>query len=151
MQSKSVTVDEYLCELPDDRRAALKLLRQTILANIPEGFSEAMGYGMPGYVVPHAAYPAGYHCKPQDPLPFMGFASQKNYISFYHMGIYADPELMQWFLSEYGKLNMGKPDIGKSCIRFKKADQIPFELIGKLVSRITVNQWIETYEKQLKK
>ncbi len=151
MQSKSKTIEEYISELPENRQETILQLRQTILDNLPEGFSEVMNYGMPGYVVPHALYPAGYHCNPKDPLPFMGFASQKNYISFYHMGIYSDPELMQWFLTEFASLKKGKPDIGKSCIRFKKAEQIPFNLIGDLVGRITPTQWIVTYEKQLKK
>lgn len=151
MQSIIPTIEEYFSELPENRKEAMQQLRQTILAHLPEGFSEVMGYGMPGYVVSHSVYPSGYHCNPKEPLPFMGFASQKNYISFYHMGIYADPELMQWFLAEYASFSRRKPDIGKSCIRFKKMEEIPFELIGKLVSRMTVPQWIEIYEKQLKK
>lgn len=126
MQSKATTPDDYIKELPPDRREAIMKLRQEILKNIPKGFEETMGYGMMGYVVPHSIYPAGYHCKPADPLPFANIASQKNFIAFYHMGIYTDPQLLDWFVKEYPKHTDAKLDMGKSCIRFKKTGKNSF-------------------------
>ena len=146
MQSKATTVSEYINELPEDRKQAIQKLREVVLKNIPKDFSEGMGYGMMGYSVPHSIYPAGYHCDPKLPLPFAGMASQKNFIAFYHMGIYGDPALLDWFVSEYPKHCKSKLDMGKSCIRFKKMDQIPYELIGELMRKITVKNWIDTYE-----
>lgn len=149
MQSKATTAEQYIEALPADRKEAIIKLRKIIRKNLPKGFKEAMGYGMMGYVVPHHIYPRGYHCDPKQPLPFAGMASQKNNISFYYMGIYANPELLQWFTDEYAKTGLGKPDMGKSCIRFKKMDKIPYALIGELCSKITVDQWIAMYEKAL--
>lgn len=146
MQSGAKTVKEYMDALPADRKAAVDQLRKVIKKNLPKGYEEVMNYGMIGYVVPHSIYPAGYHCAPELPLPFMNIASQKNFIAIYHMGIYGNKELMDWFLAEYAKLSDKKPDMGKSCIRFKKPDQIPFELIGALSSRVSVEQWIQFYE-----
>ena len=146
MTSKVTSVDQYINEAPEDRRAALQQLRAIILKNLPEGFQEEMSYGMIGYVVPHSIYPKGYHCTPELPLPFMSFASQKNSINFYHMGIYAKPELYDWFVAEYPKHSKQKLDIGKSCIRIKKPENIPFELIGELVKKMSVAEWIKTYE-----
>lgn len=146
MTSKATSVDQYINEAPEDRRAALKQLRAIILKNLPEGFQEEMSYGMIGYVVPHSIYPKGYHCTPELPLPFMSFASQKNSINFYHMGIYAKPELYDWFVAEYPKHSKQKLDIGKSCLRIKKPENIPFELIGELVKKMSVAEWIKTYE-----
>jgi uncharacterized protein YdhG (YjbR/CyaY superfamily) len=151
MQSKATTVDAYLSELPEDRQKAISKLRSVIKKNLPKGFKEGMGYGMMGYSVPHSIYPAGYHCNPKDPLPFAGLASQKNSINFYHMGIYADPKLLKWFTDAYAKAGVGKLDMGKSCIRFKKPEHIPFELIGELCSKMTVDDWISLYEKNLKR
>jgi uncharacterized protein YdhG (YjbR/CyaY superfamily) len=151
MQSKATTVDQYIAEAPQERQEALQKLRSTILTHLPKGFEEAIGYGMAGYAVPHSIYPAGYHCTPHLPLPFMGFASQKNSINFYHMGIYADETLYNWFLAEYAKFSKKKLDIGKSCMRFKKPEDIPFDLIGELVSKISVQDWIATYESKFKK
>jgi len=147
MQSKADTVALYLDSLPDDRKEIINQLRKVINKNLPKGFSEIMNYGMIGYVVPHSIYPAGYHCDPKLPLPFLGLASQKNNISFYHMGIYADPKLLDWFTKNYAKEVTSKLDMGKSCIRFKKPEQIPFKLIGELVSKMTVKDWIALYEK----
>ena len=146
MQSKAKNVNEYLNEVPDDRKASFNKLRDTVLANLPEGFQEEMSYGMIGYVVPHSIYPDGYHCSPELPLPFASIASQKNFIGLYHMGIYANQEVLDWFIKKYPKHCKLKLDMGKSCIRFKKPDQIPFELIGKLMSKITVKDFIEVYE-----
>ena len=125
-------------------------LRKVILKNLPKGFAEVMNYGMLGYVVPHALYPAGYHCDPKLPLPFMNIASQKNFIALYHMGIYADKKLLDWFTKEYPKHSKTKLDMGKSCIRFKKPDQIPFTLIGELASKLSPKEWIALYEEQFK-
>lgn len=151
MQSTATHPDDYFNELPEDRKAAMMRLRKEIVANIPKGFQEAMGYGMVGYGVPHSIYPAGYHCDPKQPLPFLGLASQKNFIAVYHMGLYADPELLKWFQEEFPKHSKKKLDMGKSCLRFKKPEDIPFEFIGELVSKVTVDEWVARYEAQIKK
>ncbi len=150
MQSKASTPSEYIASLPEDRKKAMIELRNNIAKNIPKGFKEVMGYGMLGYVVPHSLYPSGYHCDPNQPLPFIGIASQKNFIAVYHMGVYCSEELLDWFKKEYIKVSKVKLDMGKSCIRFKKIDQIPFKLIGELASKLTPQQWIEMYESKLK-
>ena len=151
MKTPETTIDEILANLPEDRKEAFNKLHQTIVSNLPDGFEPGISYGMLGYVIPHHLYPAGYHCKPSEPLPFASLASQKNSISFYHMGIYMDPALMEWFVSEYPKHSAQKLDMGKSCMRFKKPDQIPFELIGQLMQKMTAAQWIALYERNLKK
>jgi uncharacterized protein YdhG (YjbR/CyaY superfamily) len=151
MTSKATTPEQYIQELPEDRVEAIQKLRKIVLDNLPKGFNEEMSYGMIGYVVPHSIYPAGYHCTPKLPLPFMSFASQKNSINFYHMGIYANPELLNWFTTEYPKHCKAKLDMGKSCIRFKKMDQIPFDLIGELVQKVSVEDWISCYESNYKR
>ncbi len=144
-------VDEIIANCPEDRQEALNRLRKTIVENLPEGFSEGISYNMIGYGVPHSIYPNGYHCDPKQPLPFMSFASQKNFIALYHMGLYSDPQLLKWFTDEYAKRVKGKLDMGKSCIRFKKAENIPFDLIGELAAKMTVEEWIERYETALKR
>lgn len=151
MKTPDTTIDEILANLPDDRKEAFTKLHQTIVSNLPEGFEPGISYGMLGYVIPHHLYPAGYHCKPSEPLPFASLASQKNSISFYHMGIYMDPALMEWFVAEYPKHSKQKLDMGKSCIRFKKAEHIPYDLLGQLMQRMTAAQWIALYERNLKK
>ncbi|MBL7936421.1 MAG: DUF1801 domain-containing protein [Bacteroidia bacterium] len=150
MQSKSFTVEAYLLEIPEERAEYFNKLRNVIIKNIPKGFEETMSYGMIGYVVPHKLYPAGYHCDPKLPLPFVSIASQKNFIALYHMGIYANPKLLEWFVSEYPKHCKTKLDMGKSCIRFKKMDDIPHKLIGELMQKITVKDWITLYETNFK-
>lgn len=150
MTSNAKNPKEYIAQLPDERKEAYGKLRNVVLENLPEGFEEQMSYGMVGYVVPKTVYPNGYHCNPELPLPFMSIASQKNFIAFYHMGIYADKELLDWFVEECPKHVKTKLDMGKSCIRFKKIDQIPYQLIGKLVGKMTASQWIALYEKNLK-
>lgn len=150
MQSKATTVDQYLSELPEDRQKTVAKLRAVIKKNLPKGFKESMGYGMMGWSVPHSIYPAGYHCNPKDPLPFMGLASQKNSINLYHMGIYANPKLLKWFQEAHAKASPKKLDMGKSCIRYKNPADIPFDLIGELASKITVEDWINMYESNLK-
>jgi hypothetical protein len=150
MQSKATTPDQYFAELPEERQAPMLKLRETILNNLDAKFEECMNYGMVGYVVPHSVYPDGYHCDPKLPLPFMNIASQKNFIALYHSGIYANPELMEWFVAEYPKYVKTKLDMGKSCIRFKKIDQIPYDLIAELVTKMTTDDWIELYEANVK-
>lgn len=151
MQIQAATPDEYIEKIPEDRKEAMTKLREVIKKNIPSGFEETMSYGMIGYVVPHTLYPAGYHCNPELPLPFMNIASQKNFIAVYHMGIYAKKELLDWFVNEYSKHSKLKLDMGKSCIRFKKPNQIPFELIGELAKKMTCDEWIKIYETQIKR
>jgi len=151
MQSRTQLPAEYIESLPEDRKEAILQIREAIFKNLPKGFEEIMNYGMLGYVVPHSIYPKGYHCDPKLPLPFMGLASQKNNISFYHMGIYADKELLDWFVSEYPKHVKSKLDMGKSCIRFKKMNEIPHTLIGELVGKLSPEKWIELYESSFTK
>ncbi|HLA56427.1 MAG TPA: DUF1801 domain-containing protein [Flavobacterium sp.] len=149
MQSLAKTPQEYMDALPEERKEAMNALRTTITDHLPEGFKEVMAYGMLYYIVPHSLYPPGYHCDPKLPLGLMGIASQKNFVALYHMGIYADKNLFNWFVNEYPKYAKYKLDMGKSCIRFKKTDDIPYDLIGQLASKMTVNQWISAYEKVL--
>ena len=150
MQSSATTIEDYFNEIPEERKEVFRKLRDTIANNIPEGFVEQMSYGMIGYIVPHSTYPSGYHCNPKLPLPFINIASQKNFIALYHMGIYVNPKLMDWFVAEYPKYSNQKLDIGKGSIRFKKFDQIPFDLIAELVQKIAVEEWINCYESQIK-
>jgi len=150
MQSKATTVKEYLAGLPEERLKPIKKLRSTIKKNLPKGFKEIMNYGMIGYVVPHSLYPSGYHCSPELPVPFINLASQKNFIAVYHSGMYADPKLLKWFSDEYPKYVSTKLDMGKSCVRFKKIETIPYDLIGELASKMTPEAWIKLYEKNVK-
>ena len=151
MQNFTDTPDQYVEQLPEDRIAPIETLRKVIKENLPPGFVEAMSYGMIGYVVPHSLYPAGYHCDPKLPLPFMSIASQKNFVAVYHMGMYADPVLLEWFTTEFAKRAKGKLDMGKSCVRFKKPAEIPFQLIGELAGKMSVEDWVALYEKGLKR
>ncbi len=152
MNYKATTVKEYIDQLPEDRQKVIKKLRSTINKHLPKGFKEKIQYNMPGWVVPLSKYPAGYHAsKGELPLPFINIASQKNFVALYHSGVYADPELHQWFVEEYPKHAKRKLDMGKSCIRFKKLDDIPYDLIGELAGKISPDAWIETYEKNLGK
>lgn len=151
MKFKASTPEEYVAQLPEDRKRAIEKLRKVILENLSKGFEEGINYGMIGYYVPHSIYPKGYHCTPELPLPFINIASQKNSVNVYHSGIYADKELHDWFVSEYPKYSNRKLDMGKSCIRFKKLDDIPYKLIGELCKKLSVEQWIEMYERNTKK
>ncbi|MFY0481375.1 DUF1801 domain-containing protein [Flavobacterium sp. PLA-1-15] len=146
MQDKAKSVQVYIDSLPEDRKEVMSKLRANFLENLPEGFVEGMGYGMMGFNVPHSIYPKGYHCDPKQPLPFLAIASQKNFIAVYHMGIYANKELFDWFVAEYPKHCKAKLDMGKSCIRFKKMNDIPYELLADLATKMTVQDWISTYE-----
>jgi hypothetical protein len=151
MTSQAQTPESYIESMPEDRRAAFQKLRNVILKNLPDGYTETMNYGMIAYAVPHEIYPKGYHCDAKAPLPFVNIASQKNFIAIYHMGIYAIPELLNWFVEAYPLHCKSKLDIGKSCIRFKKPEDIPFELLAELMQKITVEQWIETYEREYRR
>jgi uncharacterized protein YdhG (YjbR/CyaY superfamily) len=151
MKSEAKTPKQYVDELSEDRKQAVEKLRKIILKNLPKGFEETMSYGMIGYVVPHSIYPDGYHCDPKLPLPFMTIGSQKNFIAVHHMGIYADPKLLEWFTQAHAKQINTKLDMGKGCLRFKKVETIPYELIGELASKVTPKDWIKTYESAFKK
>ncbi|NKI30831.1 DUF1801 domain-containing protein [Croceivirga thetidis] len=144
------TVDEYISKVPSERTEAISKLRETVRDNLPTGFEEGIGYKMIAYYVPHSKYPDGYHCDPKVPLPFINIASQKNFIALYHSGIYADKKLLDWFVGEYPKHVKTKLDMGKSCIRFKKIANIPYVLIGELCKKMTADQWIALYEKNVK-
>ena len=150
MQSQATTPKQYLEELPEDRKVVIEKLRQQILSNRPKGIEEQMNYGMLGYVIPHSVYPDGYHCDTSQPLPFMNLASQKNFVAVYSMVLYSRKELMDWFTSEYAKRCKYKLDMGKSCIRFKRMNDIPFELIGELTAKVSTEEWIDIYENAIK-
>ena len=150
MQFKSKTILEYISQITEDQQEPISKLRNIINQNIDRGFSEEINYGMIGWVVPHSLYPEGYHCDPKLPLPFMSIASQKHFIAVYHMGVYANPKLLEWFISEYPKHCSTKLDMGKSCIRFKKIENIPYNLIGELVTKMSANDWIMLYESNVK-
>lgn len=151
MQIKASSAQEYLQQIPIERQECIQKLRNVINTNLPDGFEETMSYGMIGYVVPHRIYSKGYHCDPKLPLPFMSLASQKNFVALYHMGIYAVPKIYDWFVKEYPKHAKRKLDIGKSCIRFKNIEDIPYGLIGELSTKLNVQDWIEVYEKNIVK
>jgi hypothetical protein len=146
MQSNAKTVDDYVLELDEQRREIISRLRHAVLDNIPPGFEESMGYGMIGYVVPLSLYPKGYHVDPKLPLPFAAIGNQKHVISFYHMGIYADAALRSWFMEEFTKRTGKKPDMGKSCLRLNPNHLVPYVLIGELMRKISVAEWIERVE-----
>ena len=150
MKIEASSVQEYLNNIPEERKPAMNKLRGIVKDNIPDGFEECLNYGMPSYVVPHSIYPDGYHCNTKLPLPFVSIANQKNFIALYHMGIYANPELMAWFVEEYPKHCKYKLDMGKSCVRFKKIDHIPYDLIEQLIKKMTTDDWITIYEKNVK-
>lgn len=151
MQYNSVSPEDYINQLPEEKKWPFNRLRQTIKDNLPKEFEEGINYNMIGYYVPHTMYAKGYHCNPKSPLPFINIASQKNFIALYHMGLYANKDLLDWFVNEYPKHCKYKLDMGKSCIRFKKMEAIPFELIGELVSKMTAEEWIGIYETHIKK
>lgn len=151
MRSEKTTPADYIKSLPDDRKRIMNKLRKIIKTNLPKGFVEQMSYGMLGYVVPLSRYPDGYLNKKNEPLPFITIASQKNFIALYHMGLYSNPPLLTWFKQEYALTSKMKLDMGKSCIRFKNTEHIPFELVGVLAGKISVDNWIQTYKKERSK
>ncbi len=151
MIQASKIAEQYIENVAPERQVAFNQLRQTILNHLPSGFEETMSYGMIAYVVPHSIYPDGYHCKPSEPLQYFSIASQKNFIALYHNGLYANETLLQWFVDEYPKHSKIKLDMGKGCVRFKKIEAIPYELIAELVAKLSVDDWIKIYETQIKK
>ena len=151
MKANGTTVMDILSNIPSERAEHFNQLHDVIVKNLPNGFEAGISYGGLGYVIPHSLYPAGYHCKPIEPLPFAGISSQKNSINFYHMGMYSDPLLYEWFVTEYPKHSKQKLDMGKSCVRFKNPDEIPFKLIGELMRKMSAQEWINLYESKLKK
>lgn len=151
MENAIPAVQDYISSVAPDRKEAFEKLFETVSVNIPEGFQAEISYKMIGWVVPHSLYPAGYHCSPELPLPFLSLAAQKNFFALYHMGIYADAELLNWFVAEYPRHSSKKLDMGKSCIRFKKMEDIPYNLIAELCQKISVEKWISLYETQFKK
>ncbi len=151
MKSNALNIQDYLEQIQPERKASFTQLRNVILENLPKGFQEEMSYGMIGYVVPHSVYPSGYHCDPKLPLPFVSIANQKNFIAFYHMRLYAQKDLYDWFVTSYTEKCNYKLDMGKSCVRFKKMEDIPFDLIGELMQKMTSEEWISIYENNIKK
>jgi len=151
MRSNAKTPDEYVAGLPDERKQIVSDIRTTINKNLPKGFKEGMAYGMISWAVPHELYPPGYHCDPKLPLGYMGLASQKNYVSLYSMCLYTGGKQLDWFTNEWAKHSQKKLDMGKCCIRFKKSEDVPLNLIGELASKLTPQDWIEIYEKALKR
>ncbi len=151
MKNRIKEIESYIQKLPDDKKAIIEKLRNHIRKNLPAGFEETISYGMISYVVPHSLYPDGYHCNPVEPLPFISIGVSKKGISIYHMGVYAEENLLKWFQEEFKKVSNSKLNMGKSCIRFSKMEEIPFELIGKLVSKISVQDWINLYESRFRK
>jgi len=151
MKIEANSPDDYISKLPEDRAIAVKKIRDIFRDNLPKGFQETMGYGMIAFVVPLETYPDGYHCDPRLPLPFVNIASQKNFVALYHSGIYSDTKIHEWFVNEYPKHSKYKLDMGKSCVRFKKMNDIPYDLITELAKKFTLKQWVETYERVIKK
>lgn len=151
MQINATDAEDYLAQLPRERQAPMRQLRTVLLKHLPAGFQETVSYGMITYCVPHSIYPPGYHVFPKQPLPFVSIAAQKNFVALYHMGLYSDPALLKWWTEEYPKHSKWKLDMGKSCVRFKKPEQIPFDLIGELAEKMTPEDWVNKYEAALKK
>ncbi|KIA82393.1 hypothetical protein OA84_10770 [Kaistella solincola] len=151
MQIPAKSIENYISHVPEERQESFRMLYETVSKNLPKGFQESLSYGMIGWSVPLETYPSGYHCTPNTPLPFLNLASQKNFVALYHMGIYADPALLNWFVAEFPKYSKRKLDMGKSCIRFKKMDDIPFDLIAELSRKMSPKEWISLYEKLYKK
>ncbi len=149
MKSGAATVEEYLAGLLEDRRAALGTVRKAILNSLPRGYEETMQYGMIAYVVPHCLYPAGYHCNPSDPLPYAMLASQKSHMAVYLMTVYGDPAIEKWFRDAWNASGK-KLDMGKSCVRFKKLEDVPLDVIGQVIARVSVSQYIAHVEQVLK-
>ena len=145
MQSKATTVQQYLADLPEDRRAALQAVREVILKNLDKDYEEGMQYGMIGYYVPHRVFAAGYHCDPRQPLPFAALGSQKNYMSLHLMGVYGDESQNAWFREAWAKTGK-KLDMGKACVRFKKLTDLPLDVIGEVIRRVPAKNYIECYQ-----
>lgn len=146
-----MTIAQYIAQLPAERQPVVQQMLEIFRTHLPEGFEETINYGMIGFVVPKSIYPQGYHCDPKLPLPFIAIAAQKHFTALYHMGVYANPDMYEWFTHEYQQLQLGKLDMGKSCIRFKKAEKVPWKLLEKLAGKMTVEDWISLYERKIKR
>lgn len=146
VKNSATTVEEYLQGLPADRRVAVSAVRKSILASLPEGYVECISYGMIGYVVPHSLYPAGYHCNPKLPLPYACVGSQKNHMALHLMTVYGDPAMEKWFRKAWTDTGK-KLDMGKACVRFKKLEDVPLDVIGQVIARVTVKNYIARVEK----
>lgn len=142
------TPADYIAQLPTDRQKIVEAIANTLSENLPSGFEQVMSYGMIGFVVPHSIFPDGYHCNPKLPLPFINIGSTKTHIAIHHMGLYGSSELLAWFQSEWPKYSSKKLDMGKACVRFKKAEDVPLHLIAELAKKMTVNDWVQTYQSQ---
>jgi hypothetical protein len=151
METATETVSTYIASLPPDRQDAISATRSALVENLPKGYEEIFSSNMINYVVPHSIYPNGYHCNPKQALPFISLANQKNFIALYHMGLYADPVLLKWFVDIYPNHSKRKLDMGKSCIRFKNFEDIPVKLIGELAQKMSVDNYVAVYEKNYKK
>ncbi len=149
MQSKATTVEQYLAELPEDRRKAIEAVRQVVFKNLDKDYEEGIQYGMIGYYVPHRVYPAGYHCDPKQPLPFAGLASQKNHMALYIMCVYGNPDHAKWFQEAWAKTGK-KLDMGKSCVRFKKVEDLALDVIGEAIRRVPAKKYVAASEAGLK-
>jgi hypothetical protein len=150
MKSKAATVKEYLAQLPEDRRQAIEAVRKVILKNLPKGYEEVVQYGMLGYVVPLKAFPGGYLNRKNEPLPYICLGSQKNYMSLYMMSVYGNTQSAEWFRKAY-KESGKRLDMGKSCVRFRKLDDLPLDVIAKAIALIPMKKWIEIAEEAWKK
>jgi hypothetical protein len=149
MQYDVSTVEEYIAAIPENRRSIIVKLRNIILSNLSEGYAEEISSGMINYVIPLSRYPKGYHVKKNEPLPFIALASQKHYIALYHMGLYSNKDLKEWFINEYANHVKTKLDMGKVCIRFKNLDHVPYNLIAQLCQKMTVDEYIDLYDRMM--
>ena len=150
MPSQAEPVENYLAELPEDRRQTLEAVREAVLKNLPKGYAEGMQYGMIGYFVPHEVYPPGYHTDPKQPLPFAGLAARKNYVAIYLMSVYGDPEQEAWFREAWAETGK-KLDMGKSCVKFKTIEDVPLKVIGQAIKRVPVKKYVDNYEATIKR
>lgn len=151
MTSNAETVETYLEELEPERRELVEAIRAAIHRGLPPGFEERMIYGMIGWVVPKDTYPAGYHCDPSLPLPFINLGNQKASVNLYHMGLYVIPGLLDWFQNSWREQTSARLDMGKSCVRFKRLDNVPLSLLTELATRVTVEEWVSVYESGIKR
>lgn len=145
MTSEAKTVNDYLAGLPPERQAAIGKVREVILAHLPVGYEERMQYGMISYVVPHSLYPAGYHCDPKQALTMASLASQKNHMALYLMCAYGHRETREWFETAY-RASGKKLDMGKACVRFRKLEDLPLEVIGQAIARVPVQKYVQSVE-----
>lgn len=142
---------QLLQQVPEDRHDAMNTLRKLFSTQLPKGFEELIKATSLDFVVPHSLYPNGYHCNPKQPLPFISIVSQKNVLTIHHLGFYASPELTEWFVTEYSKKYTPKLDMGKGCLKFKKMEEIPYDLLKSLCKKLTVKEWVDLYEKAFRK